>query len=448
MPLIDRRSTSFALTCALVLAFGCQALADPPKRPLPDYGGRGPEPTTPGDVALWVPRIVLSPLYFTTEYVIRRPLGAIIAGAERARVPTLLYDFFTFGPEHKAGFAPIAFVDLGFNPDVGLYLFWDDALFTGNDLRLHAAAWNSDWLAGSFTERIHFHRDDRFIFKFSAIRRPDYTFYGIGPSTLESNRSRYGKDLIDGGALVDFALWRASRLSAGLGLRSVSLYHGRYGEDPSVEQAAAANVFPLPFGFGRGYTSEYNRLRFALDTRTPGVAPGTGLRVELEGEQGSDVKRSPGSGWLRYSATAGGFLDLNDHGRVISLSVSALFADPLGNDPIPFTELVSLGGDAPMRGFYPGRLVGRSAVVAVARYRWPIAPWLDGSMRAEVGDVFGVHLMDFQPGLLRFSAALGIENVGSPDGSFEALVGFGTETFDHGTQVDSVRLVLGTNRGF
>jgi hypothetical protein len=432
----------------LLTALQSQALADAPKRPLPDYRGRGPAPTTAGDVALWVPRILLAPLYFVSEYVIRRPLGAAVAGAERAHLPTMLYDFFTFGPEHKAGFAPIAFVDFGFNPDVGLYLFWDDALFTGNDLRLHAAAWNSDWLAGSLTERIRFRHGERLTLKVSAVRRPDHTYYGPGPSTLQSNQSRYGEDSIDGRALVELPLWRASGLAAGVGFRSVNLYNGRFDGDPSVEQSAAAGVFPLPYGFGRGYTEPYNDLRFVLDTRRPGEAPGSGFRLVVDAEQGGDIRQSPASGWIRYAATAGGFLDLNDQGRVVSLSVATLFADPLGSQPIPFTELVSLGGDGPMRGFYPGRLVDRSALVASARYRWPIAPWLDGSIRADVGNVFGIHLMDFRPELLRFSGALGIENVGSPDGSFEALVGFGTETFDHGTQVDSIRLVLGTNRGF
>jgi surface antigen Omp85-like protein len=419
-----------------------------PKRQVPDYEGRGGAPTTAGDVAIWVPRIVLSPLYLTSEFVLRRPLGALISGAERANVPTILYNFFTFGPDKKAGFAPIAFIDFGFNPSVGLYVFWDDAFFKGNDLRFHGSFWTSDWLAGSLTERIHFHEKDSLTLRVSAIRRPDHTFFGIGPSTLQANLSRYGEDQIDAGALVDFALWRASRVQTGIGVRDVSLYHGHFGHDPSVEQRANAQVFPLPDGFSRGYTAEYNHVLAALDTRRPRPAAGGGVRVEFEAEQGNDFRRSPGSGWIRYGATAGGFIDLNDHDRVVSLSVTGLLADPLGGQPIPFSELVSLGGSGPMRGFYPGRLVDRSAAVALARYRWPIWVWLDGSIQAAVGNVFGEHWRDLKPGLLRFSGAVGVESVGSPDSSLEILVGLGTETFDHGGQVDSLRVLLGTNRGF
>ena len=64
-----------------------QSGAPSPKRALPDYSGLGPEPTSAGDIALWPLRILLSPLYFTSEYLIRRPLGAIVTAAERGHVP-------------------------------------------------------------------------------------------------------------------------------------------------------------------------------------------------------------------------------------------------------------------------------------------------------------------------------------------------------------------------
>jgi hypothetical protein len=117
---------------------GSPAPPPSPTRPLPDYGGQ-PTPTTAGDVALWVPRVVFFPMYVVSEYVIRVPLGAGITAAERANLPTTLYNFFTFGPDHKVGFIPIALVDFGFQPSVGIYAFWDDAFFKGDDLRLHAS---------------------------------------------------------------------------------------------------------------------------------------------------------------------------------------------------------------------------------------------------------------------------------------------------------------------
>jgi outer membrane protein assembly factor BamA len=250
-------------------------------------------------------------------------------------------------------------------------------------------------------------------------------------------------------AALDLDLWRASRLVATTGVRSVSLNDGATDlADPTTLTQVAREVFPLPPGFTRGYTIQYNQLSVAYDNRLPRPKPGTGVRVELSGMQGNDVRRNPGSGFVRYGGTAGGFYDLNDHGRVVSLSVAALFADPLGKQPIPFTELVSLGGYDYMRGYLPGRLVDRSAAVATLKYRWPIWSFIDGSIQLATGNVFGVHLEDFDPKLLRLSGSIGIESVGDPDNSVQLLVGGGTETFEHGMQIDSLRILVGTDRGF
>jgi hypothetical protein len=52
------------------------------KRPVPDYDGRADEPATTGDVLLWFPRVVLFPLYLVSEFVIRRPIGALATVVE------------------------------------------------------------------------------------------------------------------------------------------------------------------------------------------------------------------------------------------------------------------------------------------------------------------------------------------------------------------------------
>jgi hypothetical protein len=424
------------------------------KRAMPDYRGEDPPPPTFGDGALWVPRVILSPVYFTTEYLVRRPLGVLITAAERANLPNTLYNFFAFGPEHKAGIAPIAFVDFGFNPSIGLYGFWDDALVNGQDLRAHVSYWTDDWIGGSLVDRVKLGPKDSVQIKLLGVRRPDHVFYGIGPGSLQSAQSRYREDVLDGGVTFDFPMWRSSKIDAGAGVRATSFGDGHYGGDPGIVEAAAAGTFALPDGFANGYTAEYNDLRFALDSRRPYPAEGSGVRIEVQGEQGSDVRQSPGSGWLHYGGGVGGFWDVNGYRRVISLSALAMFSDPLGGRPVPFTELVTMGGDiaspgsfpAPMPGFYPGRMVDRSAAVATLRYKWPIGPWIAGSLQAAVGNVFGEHLEGFDTRLLRFSGAFGIESDSSPDSNFELLIGCGSETFDHGGQIDSFRLAVGITR--
>ena len=441
-----RRAPSVVLVIALssLRAFA----ADPPRRAVPDYDGRGDPPTTAADVALWVPRVVLAPLYLTTEYVLRQPLGAGISAAERAHLPQKLYDFFFFGPNHQSGFAPIAFVDFGFRPSAGLYLFWDDALTPGNDYHLHASTGGANWFALVFSNRIGLGDRGSFTLRLASIRRPDLAFFGLGPEAPQAYRSRYRDARFEAGLLGSVPAWRSSRVDLEVGVRRVDLGAGHLGDDPSIEASVAAGDFSAPYGLDRGYTAPRAHLLAAIDSRRPRPAPGSGLRLEVEGELGTDVRHPGSSGWVRYGAVAGGFLDLNGRNRVLSLSVATLFADPLGQDPIPFTELVALGGEGPMRGFYPGRLRDRSAAIATIHYRWPIWAWLDGSLQMSAGNVFGDHLALFQASRTRVAAAVGIESVGARDGSFELLVGAGTETWERGHQLDSLRIQLGTNRGF
>jgi hypothetical protein len=419
-----------------------------PKRPVPDYSGRGPEPTTAGDVALWVPRVVLSPLYLVSEYVIRWPLSVAVPAAERADLPRKVYDFFTFGPEHKAGFAPVGMFDFDFNPSVGIYVFWNDAGFKGDDWHAHVEAWPTDWVAGSLTDHIQIDDRDAVQFRVEGVRRPDHVFYGIGPDTRQRYQSRYGEDRFDGGAKYEWRFWRGSRIQTAVGLRAANIYDGHWGGDPSLTTKAATGVFALPAGFGGGYTAEYNRASFALDSRRPWPEPGSGFRAEAQAEQGSDVRNSPASGWMRYGASAGAYLDLNQRGRVVSLSAMTLFADPLGERPVPFTELASLGGDGPMRGYFSGRMVGRSAAAAALHYVWPIGPWLGGNIEAGVGNAFDEHLQGFRASRLRFSGDIGISSLGLTDYPIELIFGMGSETFEQGGTIDSFRLTLSVNHGF
>ena len=418
-----------------------------PKRAVPDYDGRGGEPTTAGDVALWVPRVLVAPVYFLTEYVIRRPLGWLISTAEKNQWPTAVRDFFVFGPEKKAGIVPTFFLDLGFRPSVGIFAFWDDLLGPGNHLRLHFSTFGPDWLQGAVADKIPLGKDATLDLRLEGIHRPDQVFHGLGPNSRHANRSRYGIDRLQARPVFESTWWKGSRITVEGGVRYVSFRDDACCTDPSVQERIEAGTLKAPPGYARGYTAAYQRAEFTIDTRDPRPASQTGLRLELEGELGSNVRRSADN-WFRYGGSVGGFVDLKSN-RTVSLAVTTLFVDPVSSGAvIPFTEQIVLGGSGPMRGYLYGRLIDRSAAVATLKYRWPIWVYLDGSLQAAVGNVFGPQLEDFKTKLLRLSTAIGVESVGTADHTFEVLFGLGTETFDSGANVNSVRLLFGTNRGF
>ncbi|MGA7121194.1 MAG: hypothetical protein WBY94_13905 [Polyangiaceae bacterium] len=446
--------TAALLVVALVTTTARQGSADPsvaqgqpPKRPLPDYGGR-PKPKTVRDLALWVPRLILSPFYLVFEYVIREPLAVALPAAEGVELPRKVRDFFIFGPQHKSGIVPVGYIDFGFNPSVGVYGFWNDAFARGNDWSLHSEVWPPDWYALSLKESARLGPHEVVRFQAMGLHRPDQVFYGIGPRTLQSSQSRFSESIADESATIDVKNPRGTSLQLTVGVRSELLGPGHYGKDPSLEREAASGAFPVPYGFGSRYTAVYNRVVASFDSRQPAPAPGSGIRVDAKAEQGGDMLGSPASGWIRYGAAAAGFVDLDRHQHVVSLSVMTTFADPLGDRPIPFTELVALGGEEPMPGYFPRRLLDRSAAVAALHYGWPLAPYLGAEIEAALGNVFDEHLQGFRLELLRFSGDVGITTIGVQENPIAVIVGIGSETFEHGGQVDSVRVRLSMSNGF
>jgi hypothetical protein len=459
-----RRSTTTALIATALSLFSAQShalterdrttaartpahetSANSEKRTLPDYGGRE-EPTTTGDVLLWGPRIVLAPVYALSEYVIRRPLGWAIGGAERAGLPATLYDLFTFGPNHQAGVFPTAFVDLGFRPSAGLYAFWNDAFLRGHDLRLHASTGGSEWFTVGLTERFHFGpaRANVLELSASALRRPDYAFFGIGSDSRQSDRMRYGSDRLEARAELSERFGRAGILRTNLTLRSVDFRPGGFANDPRLSDAIASGT-PAPAGYTRGYTLLQNGVTLAYDERSLTPLPRAGVFAGVRVANDAELRAT--TRFMNYGALAGGFVDLNGRRRIVSLATTVRFSDPLGHGEVPFSELVTLGGYEPMSGLYPGRLLGRSAAAVELAYRWPVWIWLDGVVKSELGNVFDAHLAGFSAGKLRWSGSIGVESGSSPDGAFQLLIGAGSETFESGGKVDSVRLVIGATHG-
>ncbi|HVW23747.1 MAG TPA: hypothetical protein VHC69_00155 [Polyangiaceae bacterium] len=443
------RRTASALVAALCLfARGASADSPAPKRTLPDYDGREDPPATAGEVALWVPRVLLYPLYLTSEYLIRVPLGALITTAERHNWAPAIVDFFTFDPEHKSGLVPTAFFEFNFRPSGGLYFFWDDAIWKKNDVRVHAQIGGSDWLSFGALDRVHIGKLSTVGLQADFLRRPDYVFHGIGPRTLESDRSRYGMASVDVGLVYDLSPEPWVHFKSRVGAKTVNIGDGSFDDDPSLSVESRRGAFPLPPGFPEGYTAVYERAELALDSRRPKPWPGTGVRLMGHVDHGADVRfyDNPRA-WVRYGGALGGFVDVDHTARRLGLVLNAEFEEAV-RGATPFTELSMLGGSGGFAGFRPGRLVGQSSATASLFYEWPIWVWLDGAIHLGVGNVFGPHLEDFEARLLRLSWGIGIRSTGSPDHQIGLEIGFGTETIEDGLDVTSFRLAFGGTNGF
>ena len=450
---------SGVLRCALatcLLLQAARAQAEPrPKRTAPDYDGRGGPPQTPAQKALWVPRVLLFPAYVVSEYVVRRPVAAGITYAEKSGWPAAISDFLALNEVHPVGVVPFFLVDFGFEPSAGLYAYWDDAGFKGHSLRLRGSSWGPHWLSGTLKERFQFGRHFEIFLKGKLTKRPDLAFYGLGPDTPESDITRYAARTAYAHFQTRVTFGGRNVLETIAGYRGASFGHSNYDVEergksnyqPSIEEAVASGKLTEPPGFRHGYRAPFAGVRLVLDSRGNTRAQ-DGLRLDTSVEESVDLANTPSAGWLRYGATLGGFVDLMQGGRFLAIAVNTVLVDPIGARAVPFTQLAELGGGGTMPGLRFGRLYGRSSAVLDLRYTWPIWLSLRGSLQAGLGNVFGAHFEGLRPGRTRLSTALGLETNGSGDDIFQALIGFGTETFESGARLDSIRFAVGVREGF
>ncbi len=442
--------------------------ADDP-RVAPDFDNRD-DVVTAGDVALWIPRVAFFPLRVVTDYVVRRPLGELVVWVERGDVVATIQDLFTFGPEKNIGVTPTAFLDFGFRPSIGVYFFWNKFLDDDNSIRANVATGGARWYKAVVADRIELGGKSYLQLEADALQRPDLLFWGVGSRSLDEDEGSYELRTVGGGARIRLDLGRKGNFfESWLLARAAGFENGSCGGsveadvggnpafgcgDSTIFEKVQAGRYALPAGFD-GYTTLKTGGRLVLDSRQPRPAPGSGVALDLMGEHVGEVAGAETGAWVNWGATAAGFLDVTGTQRVLSLSITTRFADPLDGDyEIPFTELVGSKriDDVPdgelLHGFRPGRLLGRSAAVAALEYRWPVWAFLDGVMQAGVGNVFGEHLEDFQPQLMRFSFSGGLRTSNHRDHSFNLLLGFGTETFEDGADLTSVRFLFGGTTGF
>jgi hypothetical protein len=428
-----------------VLVASCGAAHADPKRDVPDYDGRGNLDADADSWALWIPRIVLSPLYVVNEYVLRRPLGALVSHAERERWADTAIRIFTFGGEGHSLIVPTALYDFGLLPCVGFY-YADDQLFApGNELRVHAATWGARWINATAADRYALDQEDRVQARFEFKRSEDNLFVGIGPGATRDAESRYGLERVEGSVGYRRKLAGASQLDVESGVHRISFVEGECCSDPSLDTQIADGRVMAPPGYREPYTAAYARVELTLDSRRAQPDPGGGAFLHLQGRPSFDLHDA--RSWLVYGGAAGAAVDLSGHRRTLRAQVAASFVDSTSGGAIPFTEYPVLGGDA-MAGFINGWMTGRSTAVGELAYTWPAWLWLDAQTRLAVGNAFGERLDGFAPHKLRMSADFGFTTSTAHDQGFELVLGLGTETFEQGAHVTSVRVSLGSRRGF
>ncbi len=431
------------------------------KREVPDYDGRGEEPTSAAEGAAWVPRIILFPVWVVTEYVVRWPLGTAAKAVERYHVIEYAKEIFTFR-DGTIGAFPTLNLDRGITPMVGIYSYADGLIHPAHYMRLNASTSFAKDHAAVFLNRFELIEDELNLnLRLSLEQRNDFVYFGTGWQTRARDESRFGRRKLM--AVAELALrdeepgfdgWISFEVSDNDFACVRDSEFNICGEDdlPGTGDDLHRIDAPDDVAF---FTSGYHLLRLkargSLDTRRPRPAPGTGARLEVFGRWGKGIQDGYDNiHFMRYGVEGSLFWDLShDAQRVLGLRLMAEWLEPLDNGDVPFAELITLGGMESMRGFLHARFHGRSGVTATLEYRYPVWSFLDSNIFFEVGNAFGPRFEDFELERLRGSAGIALRTNTSRDLSFDILFALGSNRFDADElRVEFFRFALGTNLGF
>ncbi|MEZ4269378.1 MAG: hypothetical protein R3F39_23715, partial [Myxococcota bacterium] len=288
-----RRLAALLLTTSLALAAppsDARAPAPPPKRAVPDYDGRGDDPTTARDVLLWVPRVAVSPLYAVSEFVLRRPLVFLLTEAERKSWPEKIANFFRFGPGDNAIIYPTLVLDFGFRANGGLVFNWRDIGERHHRLSVKAATGGPRWFSAGASHGMPLRRGGSFGLDIAFITRPDYEFHGLSGAAgdprggrpeldSEAREATYGASHLEGGLSLGKSFLERSDVASSTSIRWVHFQRPSRtccGET-SIAQRVAEGAYDLPPGFASGYLVLQQHLGFHFDTRPPRPEPGGGV---------------------------------------------------------------------------------------------------------------------------------------------------------------------------
>ncbi len=410
-----------------------------------DVDGRREKKPTVGESLLWVPRVVFSPVYFTFEFIIRRPVGWFLTNAERNNWSAFVIDFFTFGEERNVGVVPTAFIDFNFRPSIGVLVFANDAWVKGHSIRAQFGFGGSRWWRAGLSDRWQLTDDLRLDLGFTFSLRPDNIFHGLGPDSLFDNRSRYEQRRIIGSVGL-----RQNILDLGEVLFQSNIEESQFDtvntafqdDDPSIDQAVQLGFYEEPAGLD-GYFILKNRLDARIDSRRNTRENGTGVGARGIVSYNFDLNDRERREWFFLGAGLAGHLDIGKD-RILSLAGYAGNVFQTGRDEVPFTELPTSGQTALiLGGFLPGRLIGNSIAGAAFEYRYDIWATIDGNAFWSVGNVFGPEFDQFAFEKLRMSYGFGLSTTDDPDASFQVLFAFGHETFEQNSTFDTFRFVLG-----
>jgi hypothetical protein len=357
------------------------------------YDGRAPQPSTRAAL-LAVPRLVLA-----VPRLVVRGLGAVAKPVmewnEREHAYQHVLAALT-AKDGREGVRPVFHYELAFRPSAGI-VYFNHRLPHGTQASVSTEIGGLETFIQNARVTVPLARERVTLAVEARYRRRDDELYtGIGMNA-ELPRARYAVDEADVESRVALRPRRALRLEVGadLGLRRFADGHAYDGDRPIGEvycvrlldgrcRTGAIDEAQVP-GFADGTQFARGRAALAVDSRQDEA--GSGVMLDLGAAYTRGLGRDRAS-YLRVHGHAGTALEIWRHRTLyVGLSADDLFA--FGSAPIPFSELVVLGGSDDLRGFARGQFRGGAALRGSNEKIWPVWMWMDGSVFADYGGAFG-----------------------------------------------------------
>ena len=237
-----------------------------------------------------------------------------------------------------------------------------------------------------------------FDFKAEYDKFLNYGFYGLGPGTVDGDRTLLTYEMINLPVVFGRGLSPHLVVEAGYTLRWTRYLEPREGafvDEIAALAAAGRNFVPLA------------SVALKYDTSDSHIHPTRGLRFILQGEVAAGFLGSRDASFNRLT------LDFRKYLRVFGekdvFAVRAL-AQYVGGDAVPLYDHASLGGGnvlTALRGFPLNRFLDKGKFLVNAEYRFPIVWRLGGTVFADAGTVWpSLKEVDF--GELAADAGLGL----------------------------------------
>lgn len=213
------------------------------------------------------------------------------------------------------------------------------------------------------------------------IKHHNTNYFGLGIQTPESNRAKYGYDMIKVGNWIGYEIFENLTLR---GILDFEWNKSRNGDGGISVNA----VFP-PYqieSFGEDLYYLDMGLSLIHDTRNSDIIPDRGGTRKLT------FKRYQGLGTTRF--------DYNEYNLELIQYIPALmprhtlilrtewFYEQQTGEGIPFYKLEKIDIFAPMRAYDYSRWSDRGSAVFNIEYRFPVWKWLDGGLFFDTGRVF------------------------------------------------------------